>query len=122
MNQKGKITFGQLIFLLLLLYAVFAGIKHFSTVFEKSQIEKEVFDTIGVARGGTFSEEEGYNAIRNILSKKSIIFDEKDEGAIKVTLNQETGRIEFYYSYEIETDFIFFKKREFIEVEDEMDR
>ena len=52
--------------------------------------------------------------------KKDIIFDEKDEGSVDVILDRQKGRIEFYYKYEIVTDFLFFKKREIIEVEDAM--
>ncbi len=118
MNEKGKITIGGLIFLLLFIYGTYASFIYLGAKIEKSQIANEVKDTIGLHRGGDFTAAKAKEAIQEILYKRDIIFTEKHESLVDVQINRQM--IEYYYTFEIEMDFLFFKKRMVVENEDRM--
>ncbi len=118
MNEKGKITISGLILLLLIVYGAYASFIFLGARIEKSQISNEVKDTIGMYRGGDFTPAKGEVAIREILNKRDIIFTEAHEEQVSVQINRKT--IEYYYTYEIEMDFLFFKKKMIVEDEGQM--
>jgi hypothetical protein len=120
MKQKGKITFTGFIFLLLILYGGFAAVQLISASMMESQIENEVHDTIGFIRGADLTEEKAYEAIKNILQKNKIIFDEKKNGALVVRIDHREGKIFYHFIYDVEVNLIFFKHRRTVEVKNEM--
>jgi len=118
MNEKGKITIGGLIMLLVVIYGAYAAFIYLGSKIEKSQIANEVMDTIGLFRGADFTPEKGREAIKEILFKHDVIFTEDHEGLVEVQINNQM--IEYYFTYEIEMDFLFFKKKMIVETEDKM--
>jgi hypothetical protein len=120
MNQKGKITFLSLIALLIIVYGGFAAVKLIGSSLADKHIEKAVIEELGTARGSYFSSEMGEDIVRKILKDNHVIFDENDEGAVEVNMNQKKGTIEFYYRYKVEINLIFFKKMKTVEVRSEV--
>lgn len=120
MKQEGKLNITGLLMIAVIFYGAYAVIKMVSTSLMISQIENEVIDTFGTMRGYDFSNEKANKAVRDILMKNDIIFDEKDAGAVDVEVNPQKGKIFYYYRFEVETDYLFFKKRKVVEVENEM--
>lgn len=118
MNQKGKITIGGLIFLLIIIYGAYAAFVYLGARVEKSQIANEVKDSIGMHRGGDFSAQKGEEVIRDILYRKDIIFTDEHASQVSVEINRQT--IVYYYTFDIEMDFLFFKKIMVVENEDNM--
>jgi hypothetical protein len=110
MKQNGKITFAGFIFLLLLAYGGFVGVKFIGAKYMQSQIKNEVFDKIGFLRGLGFTPEMGEQAIVEILLKhKSVIFD-KEQGVVELTIDSRKSRIKYNFEYKINVDLILFKK------------
>jgi hypothetical protein len=120
MKQKGKITFTGFVFLLLILYGGFAAVQLISASLMDSQIENEVKDTIGFIRGADLTEEKAYKAIKDILQKNKIIFDEKKKGALELRIDRSAGKIFYHFRYDVEINLIFFKQRRTVEVKNEM--
>jgi hypothetical protein len=120
MKQDGKFTFGGFILILIILYGGYAAIMLISTSLMQSQIENEVTEALGFRRGAALTNERAYEAIKDILLKKDVIFDEKDQGAVDVTVDRRGGKILYYFRYDVEINFIFFKHRKTVEVKDEM--
>lgn len=120
MKQKGKITFTGFIFLLLILYGGYAAIQLISASLMESQIENEVKDTMGFIRGADLTEEKAYKAIKDILQKNDVIFDEKKKGALEVRIDRRAGKIFYHFMYDVEVNLIFFKQRRTVEVKHEM--
>jgi hypothetical protein len=118
MNQKGKITIGGLIILLVIIYGAYAAFVFLGARVEKSQIANEVKDTMGMHRGGDFNAQKGEQVIRDILYKHDIIFTEEHESQVSVQINRQM--IEYFYTFEIEMDFLFFKRIMEVENEDRM--
>ncbi|MCU0285413.1 MAG: hypothetical protein MUF15_03335 [Acidobacteria bacterium] len=118
MKQAGRVNFTGLIMLLIIIYGGYAAVKLIAAGTMNTQIRKEVIDTLGTMRGADFSEEEGEEAIRDILFKHDVIFDENNENTVNVVLNRDKGTITFYYTYDVETNFIFFKKIRTIKVKE----
>ncbi|HLP62455.1 MAG TPA: hypothetical protein VK186_26690 [Candidatus Deferrimicrobium sp.] len=120
-KQTGRINFTGLIMLFIIFYGGYAAVKLIITSTTNTQIRKEVIDTLGTMRGADFSEEEGEKTIRNILlNYDSIIFDENNEDAIDVKLDRNKGTITFYYTYNTETNLLFFKQRKTVVVKEGM--
>ena len=120
MKQNGKITFTGFIFLLLILYGGFAAVKLISASLMETQIENEVKDTLGFIRGAALTEEKAYKAIKDILQKNDVIFDEKKKGAIEVRIDRRAGKLIYNFKYDVEVNLIFFKQRRTVEVKHEM--
>lgn len=119
MNQKGKITISGLIILLLIIYGAYAAFIYLGARFERSQIANEVKDSIGLHRGGDFSAQKGEELIREILyGKEDIIFNEEHANQVSVQIDRKM--ITYYYTFDIEMDFLFFKKILMVENEDQM--
>ena len=118
MNQKGKITIGGLIFLLIIIYGAYAAFVYLGARVEKSQIANEVKDAIGLHRGGDFSAQKGEEVIRDILYRKDIVFTDEHASQISVEVNRQ--KIVYYYTFDIEMDFLFFKRIMVVENEDSM--
>ncbi len=120
MKEKGKITVTGFIFLLLILYGGFAAVQLISASMMETQIENEVHDTIGFIRGADLTEDKAYEAIKNILQKNKVIFDEKKNGALVVRIDRREGKISYQFMYDVEVNLIFFKHRRTVEVKNEM--
>ena len=121
MNSKsGKSTTINLILLAIVFYGGFALVKHLGANFTARGIASEVKERIALDRGADFTEAKGMDFIRQILKGKDVIFDERKEGEVDVILNNEKQRIEYYFRYEVEINFLLFKSRRVFEIEDEM--
>lgn len=118
MRQQGKINFTGLIMLLIIVYAGYAAVKLIVSNASETQIRKEVIDMLGTMRGADFSESEAVTAIKDILLDHSVVFDEEDEQAVSVSLNKTKGTITFYYTYDEEINFLFFKKKKTVKVKE----
>ena len=106
MKKDGKITFGGIILMLISLM--------------QSQIENEVTDSLGLVRGVDLTSDMACETIREVLKKNDVIFDEKNKGIVEVTIDRKAGKMFYYFRYEVETNFIFFKNKKTVEVKDEM--
>jgi len=110
MKDSGKITFGGFIFLLLIVYGGFVAVKLIGAKYMQSQIENEVFDEMGIIRGGGFTSEKGEKAILDILLEhKCVVFDKKQD-VIEVTIERKKNMIKYRFEYKIKSDLILFKK------------
>jgi hypothetical protein len=118
MKERGRINFTGLIMLCIIVYGGYAVVKLIAESAMETQIRKEVIDTLGTMRGADFADEDGVAAIRKILSQNDVIFDETDENAVKVTVNRSKGTISFSYKYDVEINFLFFKKIKTVELKD----
>lgn len=118
MRQQGKINFTGLIMLFIIVYGGYAAVKLIVSNAMETQIRKEVIDTLGTMRGADFSESDGIAAIKDIMQNHSVIFDEEKANAVNVTLNKNKGTITFYYTYDEEINFIFFKKKKTVKVKE----
>lgn len=119
MRQEGKLTFIGFIIIILIVYGGFVAVKLISTNLTESQIENKVKDTFGMMRGSGFDEAEGEDAIRDILTERDdIILDENH--VIDVELDKNTHTIKYFFEYEVETNFLLFKSRKKIEVNESM--
>jgi hypothetical protein len=113
-NQQGKMTLMSLIMLAVLVLGGFWSFKYLGSGWEKKQIKKEVFDTLGTIRGGMRTEAELLNAIEDVLAKKDVELLE---------LGGELGSTNFRYRfrYRMVTDYLLFKKSETIQVDDQIE-
>lgn len=111
-SQQGKTTFMSLIMLAILVVGGFWAFKYLGSGWEKKQIKKEVFDTLGTIRG--HAEAELLKAIEDVLAKKDVEL---------LDLSGELGPTSFRYrfSYRLVTDYLFFKKSETIQVDDQIE-
>jgi len=120
MKKDGKITFGGIILMLIIFYGGYAAVMLISTSLMQSQIENEVTDSLGLVRGVDLTSDMACETIREVLKKNDVIFDEKNKGIVEVTIDRKAGKMFYYFRYEVETNFIFFKNKKTVEVKDEM--
>lgn len=113
-GQQGKTTFMSLIMLAVLVLVGFWAFKYLAGGWEKKQIKKEVFDTLGTIRGGMRTEAELLKAIEDVMAKKDVELLE---------LGGELGPTVFRYSftYRMVTDYLLFKKTETVRVDDQIE-
>jgi hypothetical protein len=113
--QKGKITITNLIFFCIVVFAGFMAFKYIANGIEKKQIKKEVFDGIGVFRGSHLTDAKIKEIIGEVLGKRALepleVYDEF----------KSNGMVYFYYKYEITVNYLLFKRKEIIEVEEDME-
>ncbi|MBN2346390.1 MAG: hypothetical protein JXO51_08350 [Candidatus Aminicenantes bacterium] len=83
---------------------------------EKKQIKKEVFDTLGSTRGADRSNEELMDLIESVLRKKKVEILE-----VYAELDRATSVIQYSFKYRIVTDYLLFKRREIVEVVDQIE-
>ena len=114
MSQQGKMTFMSLIMLAILVVGGFWVFKYLGSGWEKKQIKKEVFDTLGTIRGGQRTEAELLKAIEDVLAKKDVELLELG-GQLSAT------NFRYRFSYRLVTDYLFFKKSETIQVDDQIE-
>jgi anionic cell wall polymer biosynthesis LytR-Cps2A-Psr (LCP) family protein len=113
-DQQGKFSIGAILLLLILVYGGFLAVKFTSAGFTASQIENEIKESLFLRQGSDFTPEKGKKAIRDILDKKGVYYDEDNEDIIVVTIDSRTYRITYYVEYEIDINLIFFKKTKFV--------
>ena len=112
MHQQGKITLVGLIMVFLLIWGGIAIFKLASSSMTKKQIQEEVFDAVRSMRdSGDFSENKAATAIAGILDQNGI-----DLETASVNVKRSSGQISYDVVYELETDFLLFKKNEQVEI------
>jgi hypothetical protein len=113
-GQRGKMTFMSLIAMVILLVGGFMAFKYIGTGLEKKQIKKEVFDMLGTFRGSQMDGAKAMESIEEVLQRKHVeileVYAEIDKG----------GVIHYSFKYKIDTNYLFFKRSEIIEVADEI--
>ncbi|MCU0235973.1 MAG: hypothetical protein MUC72_02700 [Acidobacteria bacterium] len=110
-RERGKMTFMSLIAMLILVVGGYMAFKYIGTGITKKQIKKEVFDTLGSTRGGDRDNAQLVAIIEDILVKKNVeILD------VAAELDNRSV-IHYSFSYRIETDYLFFKSSEVVDVE-----
>jgi len=115
-GQRGKITFMNLIVFLILVVGGFMAFKFIATGIEKKQIKIEVFDALGIARGGDVDNSQFMAVIESILKKKKVEILE-----VSADVDKSKGKIYYSFKYKIDTDYVLFKRSEIVEVIDEID-
>lgn len=121
-NQRGKISIGGIVLLLIIVYGAFAAVKFLSAGFTTSQIENEIKEALNVRQGGDFTPTVGENAIKDVLDKKGVFYEEENPDAIVVTVEPRTFRVTYYVEYEMEIDLLFFKKTKYVTIDKILDR
>lgn len=116
-DQKGKISIGFIFLFLLIAYGAFAAVKYLGAGFTASQISNEIQEALYVRQGSDFSPEVGETAIRAILDKKKVFYEKDNEDAIVVKIDPNTFRISYYVEFDIDMDFIFFKKTKYVTID-----
>lgn len=119
-KQQGEINFTGFIMILIVIYGAYAAIKLISASLSETQIRKEVIDTLGTMRGADFSAEDGTKAVREILMRNGIVFDENSGSEAIVTIDRQRGDLRYYYKYNVEVDLLFFKKKKTVEIDEDM--
>lgn len=119
-KENGRLNFTGLLMLAIVFYGGFAAVKFISTSLMLSQIDNEIVDDFGLKRGADFTEEQAMQAIRDILSRKDVIFNPDDPNAVDVQIDKNKGKIFYYYKFEVEVDYLFFKQKKVVEVEKDM--
>jgi hypothetical protein len=113
-GQRGKMTFMSLIAALILLIGGFMAFKYIGNGLEKKQIKKEVFDTLGTFRGSQMDSDKAMESIEEVLQKKQVEIIE-----VWAEVDKENV-IHYSFKYKIDTNYLFFKGSETIEVVDEI--
>lgn len=143
-KQNGKITFSTIIFFLILFYGGFVAFKMFSTHITKGQIKNEMIDKIGFIRGMDFSEEKAEQIIMDILKAHGVSkpldstgnesssvssstgTDNNGENkkveypVVKVELDEKEAQIYCHIEYETMVDYLLFKQRKVIVIDEKM--
>lgn len=119
-KEQGKLNFTGLLMMAIVFYGGFAAVKFISVSLMVSQIENEIVDRFGEFRGSDFTEEQAMQKIRDILAGKAVIFNPDDPAAVDVQIDPKQGKIFYYYKFEVETDYLFFKNKKVVEVDKEM--
>jgi len=121
MNNKGKLTFTGIIVIALIFYGAYIAVQLITTAITEKEIAKRVKEKIGIERGYSFTNSKAEEFIHEILSKeKGIIYNKSNENAIFVKIDKETTTILYYFEYSTEINYLFYKKRRKIKVEDTM--
>jgi hypothetical protein len=146
MDQKGKISFSTIIFILVFVYGGFVAFKFIMVRVDKAQLKTEIIDRIGSSRGADFTLEEGQKIIIQILTAHGILAPDEQvsiEGesagednsgessenadapttpkvAISIKFNENKSNTKFFVKYEVLLDLIFFKNKQDITVEGEV--
>jgi len=120
-NNQGKLTITGIIVILLILYGAFAAVKIVSAKLSEGEIQKKVKDRLGRERGFTLTEVHAEDIIFEVLSKqRDIIFGDKEEDTISVTIDTEKKILSYYFEYSIQTDLIFTKQIKRVRVNESM--
>lgn len=110
-RQSGKMTFMSLIAIAILIVGGYMAFKYISNNFQKKQIKKEVFDTLGSTRGNDKENAELVAVIEEILEKNKVeILD------IAAELDRGSSIIRYSFSYRVETNYLFFRRSEIVDV------
>jgi hypothetical protein len=117
-KRDGKITFSVFIFLLVIFYGAFVAVKLISAKIAESQISSDVVDKFGIIRGSSLKEDFAEEAIRKILRKYNVDFDEGEKDSVSVQIRGT--KIHYFFRYKIVTNLIFLKKTKVVEVKEEM--
>lgn len=146
-NQKGKVTIGSFLVMLVLFYGGFVAFKIIASRATKSQLKKEITDKFGFYRGSEFTPEKGEKLIQEIMmeyglysaggidevveddveseSESEYEADQESESVyqgtrITVELRSKRSKIWFRVDYVDEINLIFFKTKARYSIEDQM--
>ncbi len=142
-RQRGKIRFGTVLIIVLIVYGAFVAVKIISATLANGQIKNEIIDKIGINRGTRFTTEKIDKIILDILIAHKVVSPDEEvepedaqvdgterEGLeyedlvnaprIDVQINKQKALITFFVAYAIEIDLILFKQKKVFEIEDEM--
>jgi hypothetical protein len=107
-------TFMSLVMLAVVALGGFWAFKYIGSGWEKKQIKKQVFDTLGTIRGGMRTEAELLNAIQDVLAKK-------DVELLELGGELDSSSFRYRFRYRLVTDYLLFKKSETILVDDQIE-
>lgn len=113
--QKGKMTIMSVIAFCILVLGGLMAFKFFANGIDNKQIKKEIFDEMGVLRGSQLTDAKIREIVGQVLNKRSLQ---------PLEINSEfksNGKIYFSYRYEVTINYVLFKHKELVAVEDEMD-
>lgn len=110
-GQSGKMTFLSLIAVAILVVGGYMAFKYISNNFQKKQIKKEVFDTLGSTRGGEKENAELVAIIEGILEKNNVEILE-----VAAELDRSTAMIRYSFSYRVEINYLLFRRSEIVDV------
>lgn len=114
-GQRGKMTFLSLIAMFILVVGGYMAFKYIGSGIMKKQIKKEVFDTLGITRGGDKGNAQLVAIIEDILAKNNVeILD------VAAELDSRSV-IRYSFSYRLEINYLFFKKSEIVDVVGEIE-
>ncbi|MBN2232016.1 MAG: hypothetical protein JW781_04235 [Deltaproteobacteria bacterium] len=112
-GQSGKMTFMSLIAIAILAIGGYMAYKFIGSNLEQKQIKKEVFDTLGITRGGDLDDAGRMAVIEEVLLKHGVEI-------LDIAARLEGGIIHYSFSYRMVTNFLLFKRDEVIEVADQI--
>ncbi len=114
-KEDGKVTIIGLIIIVLVVYGSFCAVKLVSANYMEKQIEKEVIDSFGLARGADFDPERAMDLICDILDQKGVIYDDEEEEEMNVYIQK--GQINYSFRYQYEVNLIFYTSKRNIKVQ-----
>jgi len=121
MNNSGKLTFTGMVVIALIFFGGYISVQLITSAITKGEIAKQVKDRLGKIRGFSLTNDQAEEHIYKILSKqKGIIFGKSEWDAISVRIDNENRTLSYYFEYGMETNFIFYKKRNKVQVKDSM--
>ncbi|MFC2155265.1 hypothetical protein ACFLRB_02080 [Acidobacteriota bacterium] len=121
-DQKGKISIGIILMLLIVIYGGYVAVQFLSAGFTVSQIENEIQQALNARQGSDFTPEIGEKAIRDILDKNDVFYNGEEEDVVVVTLDRQTFRTTYYVEFEIEINLIFTKKIKYVTIDEVLRR
>jgi hypothetical protein len=121
-DQKGKISIGVILTLLIIFYGGYVAVQFLSAGFTVSQIENEIQEALYARQGSDFTPSVGEKAIKDILDRKDVFYNGEDESVVIVTVDPRTFRTTFYVEFEIDINLIFSKKIKYVTIDKVLNR
>jgi hypothetical protein len=117
-RSAGNITFGNLIFVLVVLFVGFVVVKFILVEVQSKQITGEITNVIGPdRRSSDFSQEKVVGMINNVLRDNHI-----DPTQASIDVQFIHNQITFHVEFEKKIDYLIFKQVKKIVIEDSMAR
>ncbi len=107
MNNKGSMAIKTIIYLLILGYGIFAGVKLLSTHFTKATIRDTAGERISQIKGPTtYSPEKAEELLINVLKENNVY---ENTNQVSVMKTEDGKYIAYEIKYKIRTDLLFFQ-------------
>jgi hypothetical protein len=120
-KEKGGSAIKTILVLAVLGFGGLFGFQTISSILVKSDIHTEISDRMGRIVGDSFSPGEmikiqpvPLEVLRKYEEKGKVRLSAKDISAIRITHNEETGKVEFYYQYTLVLNLLVTEKTEFV--------